>query len=161
MRQSMARKRKPTNRETTLAAHETSAVRPTPERQRRGVWVAPKQVRKDDHAVIDITADIIGLLHHREMISDGQEQAARHWQRLRAAYKAELPDVAGFKSCLNGDVPGYDDGDGNPDVIKAYRDMEKALGHRGRRVMLWVCELNNRPASMSELRWALDVVEGY
>lgn len=135
------------------------AERPTAERMARGVWTEPKGMGKHEIPVTDLAADMIGLLHYLGRITERQTQAALTFMEARIAYLAEIPDVTGYKSCIAGDVPGYDDGDGDPVVIERYRRMERALGRQGRIEMLWVCEGNHTPRSLDLLRWALDVVE--
>ena len=135
-----------------------AAERPTPERMAKGVWTQPKGMGKNEIPVTDIASDTIGLIHYRGQITSRQEQAARSFQAIRAAYLVELPEISGYKSCIAGDVPGYDDGDGDPVVIARYRKIERELGRQGRIEMLLVCEGNEQPRSIELLRWALDVV---
>jgi len=68
--------------------------------------------------------------------------------------------VQGFKSCIAGTVPGYDDGDGDPAIIAEYRSMEARLSRSQRIEVLHVCEDGNRPRQVDLLRAALDVVSG-
>lgn len=140
------------------AAEVVTAERPTPERMRRGIWHEPKGMGKRERPVVDVGEDMIGRLHHAGVITHEQEQAARAWQKLRLAYLAEFPETGGFKSCLNGEVPGYDDGDGNPDVIEAYRDAEKRLGREAMRELIRVAEDNRPPGEVWLLRWALEAL---
>jgi hypothetical protein len=98
------------------------------------------------------------LLLFRRIITNSQEQAARVFQAARLAYLAELPEISGYKSCIAGDVPGFDDGDGDPQVIERYRDIERAVGRQGRIELLWVCEDNQKPRSVEVLRLALDAI---
>ena len=124
----------------------------------KGVWTQPKGMGKNEIPVTDIASDTIGLIHYRGQITSRQEQAARSFQAIRAAYLAELPEISGYKSCIAGDVPGHDDGDGDPVVIARYRKIERELGKQGRVEMLLVCADNEQPRSIELLRWALDVV---
>lgn len=143
-------------------AHERAAValceRPTPERHAQGTWAEAEGSMKSRQPIVDLAADQIGRLYTRKQITSTQEQAARHWQELRARYLAELPEISGYKSCLAGSVPGYDDSDGNPAVIAEYRTLEGKLGVVYRRELLWVCDEGNEPTSVPKLRAALDVV---
>lgn len=139
---------------------ETEATRPTEQRMARGNWRLPSGMGKHEQPVIDTSADIIGQLHDAGRITSGQEQAARHWQALRAAYIAELPDVAGFKSCIAGSVPGFDDGDGDAAVIYEYRRMESRLTRSQRLEVLHVCEDGYRPRDIAVLRSALSAIGG-
>lgn len=136
------------------------AKRPTDERMARGNWRLPQGMGKNEQPVIDTSSDIIGQLHDAGRITSGQEQAARHWQALRAAYIAELPDVAGFKSCIAGSVPGFDDGDGDAAVIYEYRRMESRLTRSQRLEVLHVCEDGYRPRDIAVLRSALGAIGG-
>jgi len=134
------------------------AVRPTPERMARGKWTQPQGMGKDNIAVTDMAADMVARLFLDGSITKGQEQAARTWQEIRARYEAELPDIAGYKSCIDGSVPGFDDGDGDPQVIEEYRAMERRLSLPQRRAILCVCWQDAPPPSMDVLRGALDVI---
>jgi hypothetical protein len=136
------------------------AERPTAQRLARGNWNIPKGMGKHERPAIDTSADIIGQLHDAGKITGGQEQAARHWQSVRARYVAELPDVATFKSCIAGSVPGYDDGDGDEQAIFEYRQIERRLSRAQRVEMLHVCEDGYKPRNLDILRAALDVVGG-
>jgi hypothetical protein len=143
---------------TEELARGPQAERPTAERMARGVWTEPKGMGKNEIPVTDVTADMIGLLLYRRIITSSQEQAARTYQAARLAYLAELPEISGYKSCIAGDVPGYDDGEGDPRVIERYRDIERAVGLAGRRELLWVCEDNQKPCRIDVLRLALDAI---
>jgi hypothetical protein len=134
------------------------AERPTAERMARGVWTEPKGMGKNEIPVTDLAADMIGLLLIRRIITDSQEQAARTFQAARLAYLAELPEISGYKSCIAGDVPGYDDGDGCAETIERYRKIERAVGIAGRRELLHVCEEGQKPHKVDVLRWALDAI---
>lgn len=145
---------------TEELARGPQAARPTPERMARGVWTEPKGMGKNEIPVTDVTSDMVGLLLHCRQITGGQEQAARTFQAARLAYMAELPEISSFKSCLHNEVPGFDDGDGDAQVIERYRDIERAVGINGRRELLHVCEENQRPRKLDVLRLALDVIGG-
>lgn len=146
---------------TTLAAtviQDRQSNRPTPERMSRGKWAEPQGPKKSDQPIVDTQADMIAVLHAQGQISDGQEQAARHFQALRTAYLAELPDVKGYRSCIDPSVPGFDDGDGDPAVIAEYRGLERKLSYPQRRELLAVCESDQMRCNNEILRQALDVV---
>lgn len=136
------------------------AVRPTPQRKRRGRWTSPTGMGKHEIAMTDMASDAIGALFVDGWITKGEEQAARTWQELHAAYLHELPDISGYKSCLDGGIPGFDDGDGDPEVIRAYREMEGRMSFAQRREILWVCWSDNEPNSLEMLKSALGVVAG-
>jgi hypothetical protein len=133
------------------------ASRPTSERKARGTWAEPQGMGKHERPVVDLASDEIGRLYQLGRITSGQEQAARHFESLREAYHDELPDVRGYKSCLAGSVPGFDDSDGNPEIIAAYRKMEKRMTMPQRRELLLVLE-NERPRNIETLRAALDAI---
>jgi len=141
-------------------AADGKAQRPTSQRLARGNWRIPQGMGKHEQPVIDTSADIIGQLHDAGKITTGQEQAARHWQSVRARYVQELPDVATFKSCIAGSVPGFDDGDGDEQIIYEYRQIERRMTRAQRVEIVMVCEDGYRPRNIDILRAALDVVAG-
>lgn len=158
------KKSKSAKRKARKSAEHTgrgSAVRPTPERKRRGEWAEPTGTMKAEQPAVDMAADMVGLLYHRKLINVAQEQAARAFQAARADYLSELPDIAGYKSCIAGSIPGYDDGDGDPAIIARYRALEALVG-RGRTILLSVCEEGRVPsvAGLHRLRAALDAISG-
>lgn len=138
----------------------TDAARPTDERMARGTWRIPQGMGKHEQPVIDTSADMIGWLHDAGRITAGQEQAARHWQSVRARYIQELPDVESYKSCIAGTVPGFDDGDGDPQAIAEYRQIERRLTRPQRLEVLHVCEDDQKPRRLDVLCAALDVIGG-
>lgn len=142
------------------AADIDSGQRPNEHRRARGVWADPTGSAKSTQPTVDLASDVVGALHCARRITDAQEQAARTFQTARRAYIAELPEVSGYKSCLAGGVPGFDDGDGNPEVIAAYRSIEAKLSFRERGELLRVCEDNEPPASLDVLRAGLDRLAG-
>ena len=135
-----------------LTQHSGSQGHPTAERRARGVWADPKGGQKDGQASVDLASDMVGRLHCDGLISDNQKQAARAFQNLRAAYITELPGIEGYRSCLSDATPGFDDGDGNPRIIAAYRAVERLLGQAGLREVLWVCDRDLRPTKLPLLR---------
>ena len=167
------RRRKKTGRTVTQAAPEVSGapksantapqgrtVRPTAERMAHGHWAMPAGQGKEFQPAVDLAADMVGWLHVTRQITSSHEQSARAWQELRARYLAELPEVQSYKSCLAGSVPGYDDGDGNPEVIRAYRAMERSMTQDQRRAMIWTCDMDHKPYNLKLLKSALDVIAG-
>lgn len=134
--------------------------RPSEWRRRFGVWADPTGAAKSTQPTVDLAADMVGALHCAKRITDAQEQAARTFQAARRAYVAELPEVSGYKSCLAGEVPGFDDGDGNEQVIAAYRSIEARLTMRERSEVLRVCEDNAPPVRVEILCDALDKIGG-
>ena len=134
------------------------AERPNAMRKSRGMWAIPKGMGKHEQPAVDMASDMIGVLYVGRQISSQQEQAALHFKALRDAYIAEHPDVRGFKSCLAGSVPGFDDGEGDPEIIAAYRSIEKRLTLPQRRELLLVIDDNERPRNIETLRAALDAI---
>lgn len=145
-------------REPEQESHADSTARPTPEQIGKGAYQFPRGPGKADRPVHNAASDAIARLHLDGKISNGQEQAARHWQQLRRAYIKELPDVQGYKSCIAGSVPGFDDGDGDPEVIAEYRQMEALLSRAQRVEVLRVCEDDRRPSDLRLLRSALSAL---
>lgn len=130
--------------------------KPTKERQMRGVWAKGKDEQPD----VDLAADMAGALYHRREITEAQLEAARSFQEIRAAYVAEL-GVAGYKSCLAGGVGGHDEGDGNPEVFKAYRHITRRLSRPQVRVLEVGLEMAPDQAgslTVWKLRDALDAI---
>lgn len=144
----------------TSQATDGKAERPTAERMARGYWSEPQGMGKHDRPFVDLHSDMVGRLFAGDMITTAQEQAARHWQQIRARYIEELPDVSGFKSCIAGGVGAYDASDGNPETIAEYRQLERRLSRVQRAEVLRVCEDGNKPRSLDLLRGALDVIAG-
>jgi hypothetical protein len=141
-----------------MTKHE--ADRPTDQRKARGTWAEPKGIGKHMLPVIDLASDMIGQLFQAKHISSAQEQAARHYQELREAYLAELPEVRGYKSCIAMSAPGHDESDGDPQTIAAYRSMERKLSFAQRRELTRVCDMNEKPRNLDFLRSALDAIGG-
>ena len=134
--------------------------RPTDERKLRGKWHVPKGSDRRTRPMIDMESDEIARLYVSKKITHAQEQSARSFQQIRANYLKELPDITGYKSCLSGSVPGYDDGDGNPVVIATYRSIEAKLSLPERRELLRVADSNEKCRHIDLLQSALDVVGG-
>lgn len=104
------------------AVAKRQSMKPTDERRAHGVWVEGKAEQPD----VDLASDMAGTLFHRREINEAQLEAARSFQEVRAAFVAEL-GVSGYRSCLAGGVGGHDDGDGNPEVFRAYRHITRQL----------------------------------
>lgn len=134
--------------------------RPTAERMARGAWAMPQGAQKSRQPVVDAASDMVGWLLVSKKITHSQEQAARHFQELRGRYMDELPEISGYKSCLAGSVPGFDDGDGDAAVIAEYRRIERKLTIPQRREVLRVCDMGEKPANIELLRSALDKMSG-
>jgi hypothetical protein len=135
------------------------AERPTDERTARGVWAVSRDAVKHQQPMVDLSCDCIGALYVGGALNHTQEQAARSFQGARWEYLRELPGLSAFKSCLAGSVPSYDDGDGDVEIIRHYRAIETKLRRRGLlRVVLVVCDGDQMPSDLNELRDALDLL---
>jgi hypothetical protein len=97
---------------------------PTNERLARGKWAMPS---KDHGAYVDQCSDMIGRLLVTGQINQSQEQSARSFSEVYAAYKIEI-GIPEFKSCIAVSSGGYDVGDGNPAVYAAYYKMRDKIG---------------------------------
>ena len=102
-----------------------------------------------------MASEVIDMLFQAGKITSSQEQAAIMFKAARSAYMKELPEISGYKSCLAGSVPGYDDGDGNPDIIAGYRALEAKLD-RQERISVIDATDGVHPVSMAMLRSGLD-----
>ena len=135
------------------------AVRPTEERKAHGIWATPSGAVKHQQPYVDMVPDEVARLYVQGAITSTMEQSARSFQQARASYILELPDVSGYKSCLAGSVPGYDDGEGDAHVIAAYRSLERRLRIGGYlREVIWVCAEDNPPNNLDALRAGLDLL---
>ena len=139
--------------QSRLTGRETA--RPTPERLERGTWAEPQGMGKDMQPTVDLTADLIGELYHAGKLNPSQEQAARLFQELRAAYLAEL-GTSGYGSCLADNQQGYDGSDGNPAVIAEYRALERKIGRIKTACLVLMTE--GKRVDLTALRRALDEV---
>jgi len=102
---------------------------PTPEQLSGGSYAAPQGQGRKRKPYVNTTPDLIGVLFKRGKITGDEEQAARHFQRIRAAYVAEL-GVTGYRSCLDQTRGGHDDSDGDLAAIAAYDSLRQLLGPR-------------------------------
>lgn len=133
--------------------------RPTPERRRHGKWADPQGQGKAFQPVVDLAPDMIGSLYQSGKISTSQEQAARLFQELRAAFVAEL-GTSGYGSCLADNTQGYDASDGNPEAIARYRTLEDRIGVLMTQTLTVECDKgpSDKPWDLAVLRNALDCV---
>ena len=129
-----------------------AAERPTDERKARGVWIEPQGAMRAAQPTVDVANDAVGRMYERKLIGKAEEQAARRFQEIRAAYIAEMPDIAQFKSCIAGSVPGYDDGDGNPAILAAYRKIERTMTPAQRSLVIALCEGGHVPTDVLTYR---------
>lgn len=143
-------------------ASKTGAVRPTKERMMQGKWARPQGPDKRSQPMVDLASDMIGQLYQSKQINTAQEQAARTFQELWAAYRSEI-GAAEYRSCLAGGVGAHDDSDGNPAVCAAWNSLCNRIG----RVSVAAIKMNverqagERPINLDALKSALDrVAEG-
>lgn len=157
------RKRKPQKHKRQIAEatpttiERGTAERPTAERLKRGTFAFPTGTFKDQRAIVALDTDVIGRLFVAELINSRQEQAARHFEQVRAAYLVDY-GVAGFKSCLAGGVASHDSSDGDPAARHAYFALEAKLSKLERVSLILVCE--GRQPSLEYLRSGCDAISG-
>lgn len=132
---------------------------PTPEQQPRGVYVRAKGPGADPRQVVNLASDMIGELLCAGDITPSQEQAARTFQEVRSKWLAEI-GAANFRSCLDIGACGYDDGDGDPASIAAYRAIERRIGRL--HVAVLASEVDkpagHKPHILGQLRSALQAM---
>lgn len=128
------------------------STQPTPERRARGKWVQPT----GKVGMQDIASDMIGRLFTEKKLTAQQEASARVFQETHAAYVAEL-GVTGYKSCLAGGS-GHDNGDGNPEAVRAYYAMRDRIGAIACGILSFECAklADEKPRSLSVLIDALN-----
>lgn len=133
------------------------AIRPTAERFARGQWHRASR----SGPVVDLCHDMIAALHTDGDISYAQEQNARLFQEVRAAWLGELA-LSGYRSCLDIGATGYDATDGNPAAIKSHDAMKRRLGVVRYLYIATEVEKGSHqvPASLETLRRALDAIGG-
>lgn len=105
--------------------------------------------------MVDLASDYIGQLFHSKQINSSQEQAARTFQELRAAYVQEL-GTTGFGSCLADNQQGHDSSDGNPEAIRAYEALTARIGRIKTASLVLMTE--GTEVDITALRRALDEV---
>ena len=136
---------------------------PNRERKGRGSWADPQGSMKSAQPVVALDSDAIGRMLVNRLISSTEEQAARQFQSARTAYMQELPDVSQFKSCIAGGIPGYDDGEGDPAVIAAYRRIERLLSLQQRTAMIRLIDDGQVPKTTDDywiLRSGMQAIAG-
>jgi hypothetical protein len=130
-------------------------LRPTAERQAKGMWAE----LKPRAPAIDLACDYIGKLYAMKLIEYHHHEAARLFQSIVAAFQADLP-IGGYRSCLAEGVGGYDAGDGNPEAMREYERMKRKLG--GATFRYLQTEISKpsdaKPFAVSILRAALERV---
>jgi hypothetical protein len=139
-------------------AHSTA---PTPRQQAHHAYAKPEGQAKNSKPWINETPDLIGVLYKRGRITTAEEQAARHFQKVRAAYLQEI-GIAGYRSCLDITKAGHDDSDGDFAVIAADAELRDVLGAR---VYSFVARETDKPATqraedLRRLKIALQKIAG-
>lgn len=135
------------------------AERPTGEQMSRGVWSMPSGMGKQDLPVVNRTPDMIGRLFEDRKITGSQEQAARTFQQLRAAFLAAL-GTRGYGSCLADNQAGYDSGDGDGEAEAAYNSLVEKIGRSKAACLIREVnrEADQKPVNLRLLRLSLDAV---
>jgi hypothetical protein len=144
-------------RQPRLSPARDPGVMPTPQRAARGQWAdRPKGI---EAPMVDMAHDMIGALHCAGRITYAQEQAARLFQEILAAYLAEY-GLGGYRSCLAGDTRAFDAGDGNPDAWAAHDTLKRRLGAVRYAFLRTEVDKPNgaKPQDMDALRKALDAI---
>ena len=136
------------------------AIRPTPERIGKGSFKMPTGPGRKLLPAVDEAHDTIAKLHKAGLISDDQEQAARDWQDLKAAIRAELGLSQG-RSCLDMTPCGHDNDDGDPALMQRWERVEAELGSFKTGALDWTCVLGHPPANLGLLKSALDLFREY
>lgn len=131
------------------------AIRPTIERMAKGAFRMPAGRGKQSMPAVDEEHDAIAKLHRARLISDDQEQAARDWQDLKAAIRAELGLSQG-RSCLDMTPCGYDNDDGDPALMQRWERIEAELGSWKTGALDYTCVLGHPPANLGLLKSSLD-----
>ena len=149
------------NTKTAPSGQKIRAVRPTAERIMQGKWATPQGLDKRSQPMVDLASDMIGALYQSKQINTSQEQAARTFQELWAAYRSEI-GASEFRSCLAGGVGAHDDGDGNPAVYAAWYSLCNRIGRISVAAIKMNVERNagEKPVNLQALKSALDRVAG-
>lgn len=139
----------------TAPTSETT-TRPTPERLARGVW---SKTAAKDAGMLDIASDMIGRLGVEGHLTGQQVEAARVFQEARAGYLAEI-GTRGYGSCLADNQTGYDAGDGNIGVYRAYKALENRIGAIRTGILAHEVDKleHERPRNLEVLRNALNCI---
>ena len=135
------------------------AIRPTAERMRKGAFRMPTGPERKSLPAVDEAHDTIAKMHRAGLINDDQEQAARDWQDLKSAIRAEL-GVSQGRSCLDISPAGHDNDEGNPALMERWLKVEAELGSLKTGALDWTCVLGHRPANLDLFRVALDLFRG-
>jgi len=142
---------KPTKEATPHQPRENN--RPTPQREAMGKF------KYSDKTAFDTHHDMVARLHSEGKLSKAQEDAARAYEEVRAAYVREL-GVSAVKDSLDSSQGGFDAGDGNPAAMRAHDRMKARIG----RIMWVVLEMEvgkgpaGNPRDLAVLQNALNCV---
>ena len=136
------------------------AIRPTPERIGKGAFKMQTGPGRKLLPAVDEAHDTIAKLHKAGLITDDQEQAARDWQDLKAAIRAELGLSQG-RSCLDMTPCGHDNDDGDPALMQRWERIEAELGSWRTGALDYTCVLGHPPANLGLLKSALDLFRKY
>jgi len=147
----------PKQQKAYIAPESRPTARPTPERMSKGQWSMPSKADRNTQPIMDMASDMIGALFHQNKITSAQEQAARMFSEVYAAYKSEI-GVREFKSFLAGGASGHDGGDGNPAVYAQYYAIRERVGRVKIAVLQIECDktCEQSPVDLGALRNALD-----
>jgi len=144
---------------TATSARETT--RPTPERMALGKWIKPQGADKRSQPMVDTQSDMIGRLYEQGQLTASQEQSARTFHELWAAYRSEL-GVSEYRSCLAGGVGAHDESDGRPEVYAAWYGLCDKIGRVSVAAIKMHVErgADEKPINLPALKSALDRVAG-
>jgi len=136
-------------------------TRPTPERMALGKWIKPQGADKRSQPMVDTANDMIGRLYQQGQLTASQEQSARTFQELWAAYRSEL-GVSEYRSCLAGGVGAHDESDGRPEVYAAWYGLCDKIGRVSVAAIKMHVErgADEKPINLPALKSALDRVAG-
>lgn len=135
------------------------AQRPTPERMAKGSFRMPKGALRQILPAHDEHHDCVAAMHKAGLLTDSQEASARVWQELRADVLAEI-GVKEARSCLDMTQAGYDSDDGNPDLMRRWREIEIELGSLRVGILDWTVLRGHKPIRLSLLQSSLDILAG-
>lgn len=137
------------------APERAKAVRPTEQRLSKGAFRMPTGPLRQDLPAVDEAHDCVAALLRARLITPEQEAAARDWQELKAAVRAELGLSQG-RSCLDLSPAGHDDSDGDSEVMRRWREVEARLGLVKVGALDWTVVYGRKPGNLPLLREALD-----
>ena len=150
-----------TTTNATSWANIGQTTRPTPERMALGKWIKPQGADKRSQPMVDTASDMIGRLYEQGQLTASQEQSARTFQELWAAYRSEL-GVSEYRSCLAGGVGAHDESDGRPEVYAAWYGLCDKIGRVSVAAIKMHVErgADEKPINLPALKSALDRVAG-